>query len=248
MKKIKAIAIILSLSVLGLGLTACEKSHKAVKYSESTYPINTFAIDEASVSVKYENNFYETSDDDYYIPDDDYEVPDPSSNVEITEHDGGEIILQNEDTTTDYEIDGDNVIYKEHTYVNLASIVESINTPCDKNTFINFIVKTANKDTTVSLSLITDQYVGTDTSPFDICLASEAYKSIKEKYGTDVEWYISIEGGKGIYGNGQFMFTVDTKEDIIIDMSEYDSTPSHSEEEQEQNTEEQNTEEQSEDN
>ena len=232
MKKRLLITILLC-SVIGL--TACGDKHDKPTYNASNYPINSFNKDNNTVSVVNQNNFL-TDQEIAEINAQSALNTNEEFDYEYTEPDGGELVLENEDTTTDYEIQEDgSITYKEKTFHGLYNAMQSIEIPYDENTFINFLIKTINaEDTYINVYRQTDELEEFDVSMFEFYKGNSTYNSMIDKYNTEPEWCLDIGLVDGdsvskhtyIYGCSAYVFLLDADNDIVIDMSEYDSTPS----------------------
>jgi len=223
--------IVVSLSITMVMLSACSNEHKGVQYTEKTYPINVFKLDESTVSVTDQGNFLSDAEIEEANRQSQYQQS-TEDNTSHEEPSGGELILENEDTTENYEIDGENIIYNNKKFNNLYTVVNSVELPYDTNTFINFIVKTvepSKEEVMCSVDTNLEPEEEYEIPILDILAETEIYNKLKDKYNEEVAWCITINdygNAINIYGCSSYAFLVDAYNDITVDMSEYDSTPS----------------------
>ena len=219
--------IVVSLSIAMAMLSACSNGHKDVQYTEKTYPINVFELDENTVSVANQGNFLSDAEIEEANRQSQYQQS-TGDNHNHEEPSGGELIIENNDTTENYEIDGENIIYNNKKFNNLYTVVNSIELPYDTNTFINFIVKTVEPSREeVACSVDTDlepeeEY---EIPILDVLAEQAIYQKLKSQYNEEVQWCITINDYGNtitIYGCSSYAFLLDTYNDVVVDMSEYD--------------------------
>ena len=146
-----------------------------------------------------------------------------------------EITLVGEDNSIAYDIiDGADVKYKGILYKNLYTNVNSLNTNYDKNTLINFIIKTYEAK---SSTIYTDAYSdisegeGSDIEAFtldDMLSDSTEYQEVKHKYGESASWLLKLidsETRREVQMYGATSYILVTADGISkeIDMNSYDS-------------------------
>ena len=179
--------------------------------------------------------------------DEDVDVIDPLTIV-------GELKIENTDNTVSYYIDGGSIIYNNITFLNLKDCIDKLELPCDKNTFINFIIKTFTTESgTVSTYYYNDKEVDIDIEslgeastsiPLDDSLSdSEEYLRVKgEHNNVPVNWCLTlidtvnnIEGT--IYGCDKYLMYSGSSKLHTVDMSEYNYTETINVQQQHQETE-----------
>lgn len=224
-QNIKKIYIVSMIGLITIATTACSKTNgnnggKTVQY---------FELDAYSQSL---HNQSSDSQDTQATQDVNTENNEDSSSYSNTL---ALITLVNNDNSQDYTTEGNDIVYKGTRYVNLYNIINSINTNYDKNTLINFIVKTFNaKSDTIYCDLIVDNISDADSDVEEITLDEQIsdvkkYNDAKSQFGENVSWMISLTESsdnsvKQIYGCSKYMLVTSDGIDKEIDMSKYDST------------------------
>lgn len=145
-----------------------------------------------------------------------------------------ELILINNDTSKEYSIiNNSDIYYIGRTYENLYKNINSIGTPFDKNTLINFIIKTYNANESKVYSLVTFEVTpninaeeNNDISFDELLSNNEKYKELKLKYNENIQWELSIHtmGLKNqilMYGCDKYILLVGIDEPLKIDMNTY---------------------------
>lgn len=151
--------------------------------------------------------------------------------------DVGEVQLENTDTSIDYTIEGGDIVYNGIRFVELSTAVNSVSSPYDTNTFINFIIKTySTAESTVNVSYNIDSnttsdsnadtgaYVGLHES---LMADSSDYQHIYNKYGVEADWQLLLDSGKPeelgiLYGCSTYVMYQGVG-NLVIDMNEFDS-------------------------
>lgn len=220
---------VLGLCITVLSLTACSNGHKDVQYTEKTYPINVFELDENTVSLVNQGNFLSDAEIEEANRQSQYQQS-TGDNTSHEEPSGGELVLENEDTTVNYEIDGENIVYNNKKFNNLYTVVNSVELPYDTNTFINFIVKTvepSREEVACSIDTNLEPEEEYEIPILNILEEQSIYQKLKGQYNEEVQWCITINdygNAITIYGCSSYAFLLDTYNDVVIDMSEYDSS------------------------
>lgn len=147
-----------------------------------------------------------------------------------------ELVLINNDTSKDYEIINNNdIIYNGKQFNNLYSSIMNIDMPYDKNTFINFIIKTYTVDdnTIYSYSVYSNEIEQNEnadsfeTTMHEQLSYSQSYLNLCEKYNTEAQWELSIYtlGANNMisfYGCKDFVVLKGTYEKLCIDVETYE--------------------------
>lgn len=198
-----------TLTLLGLGLsiltvagmiTGC--SNTGLKDNDNKYTVKQeFGSD--SSTMKKDNLQYQIEEEQAQEDEETLEnYEDDTINI-------GEIDIVNEDNSIDWEVDGDDIVYKDTRFSGLYKIHDRLQLPCDETTFINFIVKTLHSyDSLIDVHVETSFDENTDTEDTDISIDEalselEDYNAIKESYdNTPATWRIVFNYD----GNSKFMF------------------------------------------
>ena len=161
------------------------------------------------------------------------------SNLDLSNHSDcslAELELIGNDTSQYYAVVNNerDIQFGAVTYIGLNEAVNSIRTPYDKTTFINFIVKTyAPTRNKVVVSFINEE--DPDTVPYgmsigvatDLELNWDGYPYMLTKYGSDATWSLSLYEADtfgrpaSLYGCKDWMIYSGTDGIIQIDMSKY---------------------------
>lgn len=224
MKSVKrANAIMLSLGIILvliglLMLSSCGKKEQTVintpMYSVKEFNLsaNTVKFSEVKPKSNNQNNGNGSS------------PVDTSSTV-------GEITFTGEDNSTNYEVQGDDIIFDYQKFVGLNKCIENITTDLNKTNIINFIVKTYRVkgiDTIYTVLGTIDYSDEYGISPDEELEQYDKYREIKAKYdGDPVTWTIHLADYYGkhsamIYGSNKYILVLGLTSDVSIDMSTYD--------------------------
>lgn len=209
-----------------IATTACSKT----KGNNESKAVQYFELDAYSQSLH--NQSSDSQDTQDTQQDANTENNDDSSSYSNTL---ALITLVNNDNSQDYTAEGNDIVYKGTRYVNLYNVINGINTNYDKNTLINFIVKTFNaKSDTIYCDLIVDNISDADSDVEEITLDEQIsdvkkYNDAKSQFNENVSWMISMTESsdnsvKQIYGCSKYMLVTSDGIDKEIDMSKYDST------------------------
>ena len=202
-KQFKLVIFIMST----LFLVACSNSNS------NNVSINKFEIDKNTISKSsYDSIIEESKYTESYVE----ETPEYSKKDSM---DMAEIYIDGSDDSVDYEVLDSDIIYNGTVYKELNAIADEIESPLDKNTFINFIVKVFNSDSTeVQLMLIDlyadnnkDKIVLENLTPEEIEQIEldgdgddtivnadsfldndETYNTLKRTYGDEIKWNLRI--------------------------------------------------------
>ena len=148
-----------------------------------------------------------------------------------------EVTLENTDSSVNYEIVGDDIIYDGVTFHNLFPAVTAVQTPYDTNTFINFLIKcfdtVGQKDVYAFYSRDEDMLVEGDDAGAPMTTSESAselkgYQEIKDKYNADVTWSLSMNtpdnsNSVTLYGCGSYL-TYQGMKPLTVDMSQFDTS------------------------
>ena len=166
----------------------------------------------------------------------------PESNDEG--HNGGyddtlsEITLIGKDNSKTYTIVADTDIeYRGTVYRNLYKNIQYINTNYDKNTLINFIIKTYKPNSSLIYTVLTNSETDVtdgdiEVVTFDDMLSDIAkYKEVKHKYDEEISWMLQLIDSKTrhevqIFGAKSFILLTTNGVSSDIDMTKYDSSVS----------------------
>lgn len=200
-KQFKLIICIMST----LFLVACSNSNNV--------NINKFEVDKNTISKSsYDSIVEESKYTESYVE----ETPEYSKKDSM---DMAEIYITGSDDSVEYEVLDSDIIYNGTVYKELNTIADEIESPLDRNTFINFIIKVFNSDSTeVQLTLI-DLYVdnnkdkivlenltpeeieqieldedgdGTVVNADSFLDNDETYNTLKRTYGEEIKWNLRI--------------------------------------------------------
>lgn len=216
----KSKIIVLAFICIALTFVGCGKSNE----SDNS---DTYVEIEKDSNTIHKNNVFDIEKDyqeeKQEEKEESYNVVDPSINV-------GELSLQGTDSSVNWEIQGNDVVYNGVRFRDLYNCVQHLDLPCEQNTFINFIVKTLNTTTDVDCGYTNEKEFVYDEESTDIAIDfvledSDVYKKIKEKYdNTPANWTLTIFSGSSnlmIYGCDRYL-VYDGAEDLVtVDMSEY---------------------------
>lgn len=256
--KIRKILCLIAMSVL---LTACSFSGEQEVKERDSSDFNPVDFSIGSDTVKKEDEhiwkFQRNSE----------QLAENSESVDYTEQtDGydsaehiGELVLNGNNTSSDWTVDGDDIVHANRRYYELNSSVQQAQSPYDKNTMINFILEMYEarenevytnyidySNTSTGEELENDDGSENTNMTIDELLeGSSKYLELKEKYNDSATWVIEIctYGGKNkaqIIGCKSFMCLMNTDEDIVIDMndSSVDNAESQDNTEQQQESDE----------
>lgn len=188
-----------------LFLVACSNSNSG--------NLNKFEIDKNTISKSsYDNIIEEIKYTESY----DEETPEYSKKDSM---DMAEMYITGSDDSVNYEVLDSDIIYNGTIYRGLNNIADEIESPLDKNTFINFIIKIFDSDSSeVQLTLI-DLYAnsnedvivlenltpeeaeqlelnedgnGTMINADSFLDNDETYNTLKRTYGEEVKWNLRI--------------------------------------------------------
>lgn len=150
----------------------------------------------------------------------------------------GELVIKGEDKEQSYEIvDNSHIKYKNVLYKNLYTYANQMETPNDKVTFINFIIKTYEPiSDTVTTILVSDsrelsegnnEYSG-DSKGESIkdSLNTDwgGYKALRDRYGEDIKYQLIIFEGASehmamIYSCNKYMLYRGNSSNMTVDMN-----------------------------
>lgn len=223
----KHIKLVVLLGLL-LGLTGCNKI-KLDNSNEETYIAPSFEVDELTVRQNNEWNIKQEITDE------------TEENTVKTEADikvdVGEVQLENTDNSVDYIVEGEDIVYNGVRFKGLNTALNSVASPYDINTFINFVVKTySTTEASVNVTYSIDSeassddgegvgaYIGLHES---LMSDSADYPYIYNKYGVEVDWQILLDSGKNeefgmLYGCNDYVMYQGVG-NLVIDMNEFDS-------------------------
>lgn len=228
MKQKIIIAIIIASSLAGCGsrntidTSGQEKDIiKTFEKDENTKSIVNYAIWNKNIQEKIQENTNEID------------------NMSIGQLENmGELRIEGNDDSVSYEVIGDtDITYNNIIYKNLYTNINNIDSKYDKNTLINFIIKnynatsnviytTLNKESKLELS---DEAEIEEISLDEQLSENIKYKTLKEDYDEPVNWVITLmeaDTNKDVmmFGCYSYIILANINGDVIIDMSEFDST------------------------
>lgn len=217
-------------TLLGLGLsiltvagmiTGC--SNTGLKDNDNKYTVKQeFGSD--SSTMKKDNLQYQIEEEQAQEDEETLEnYEDDTINI-------GEIDIVNEDNSIDWEVDGDDIVYKDTRFNGLYKIHDRLQLPCDETTFINFIVKTLHAySTLIDVHVDTSFDENTDIENTDISIDEalselEDYNAIKERYdNTPATWRIVFyynENSKYMFGSSKYIIYNGSGDLITVDMDQ----------------------------
>lgn len=236
---------IASISLAGVMMfTGCNSS-KNTESNNDSLGIVRFGVDSLSERINRETSRLEddTSENPYDTVLDsiaqttsstrkDNKTPEEveETNRDTTDKTFNELKITGKDTSKLYKKSGEDIIFNNVKYEGLASIVDTIEVPCDKRTFINFIVKTYNAESENVNIIFSEDYSRTESS-LSSTLDEEfrevwtGYSDILKKYGTPVMWLIRLDDGVStsvLYGNKDYLIYKGKNGNLEINMSFYD--------------------------
>lgn len=228
-------ALITMILISTISLVACDKvSDIKLNNTEkdNEYIVTDFKPDNKTIKNEYEWTFKEERQKEDNLDED------TASTEENVKVDTSEIKLVNTDESTDFTIENEDVIYKDTRFKGLNTAIDSIEIPYDKNTFINFIVKTFNTDSAeIAVTLNIEDYTqeaelsegeGQYFSLHENLLGeSSEYKAIFDKYNEKVAWMMMLIDNETdttgvLYGNKYYLIYRGIGE-INLDMNEFNS-------------------------
>lgn len=213
----------LSLSILTVTgmITGC--SNTGLKDNDNKYTVKQeFGSD--SNTMKKDNLQYQIEEEQAQEDEETLEnYEDDTINI-------GEIDIVNEDTSIDWEVDGDDIVYKDTRFNGLYKIHDRLQLPCDETTFINFIVKTLHGyGSLIDVHVETSFDENTDTEDTDISIDEalselEDYNAIKESYdNTPATWRIVFNydgNSKFMFGSSKYIIYNGSGDLITVDMDQ----------------------------
>lgn len=146
-----------------------------------------------------------------------------------------EIKLTGKDESIEYSIvEGTDVKYNNTLYKNLYTNVYSLNTNYDKNTLINFIIKTYEAKSELIYTVVyTDSTEGEESDIQSITLDEmlsdcSKYEELKHKYGEEAYWMLQLIDSETrleveMYGATSYILVTADGVSEEIDMTKYDS-------------------------
>ena len=203
-------------------LTGCGDTQdvSGIKYTPTKFSVDANIIrdkDESRLMKEIHNSNFERPKEEY------------KGDIGI-----GEITIDETGTAPMYEISGADIIYEDTTYVGLYDIVNNIQIPYNRESFINFLITSYDipNETQVFSSLTKyDNIYNEDAESVDISVDEEfsghtRYNELKAKYGESATWELSLYtyGGNNrvfICGCSKYTFVVNVDSDISIKMQDY---------------------------
>lgn len=260
----RSIVKVAVVSVMMTMLTACsfEGEQKVSEENTSFNPVD-FSIGSDTVSKKDEHIWkFQRENEQTVESTESVDYTEKTDGYDSTEH-VGELVLDGNDKSSDWKVDGDDIIYANRRYHELNLSVQKAQSPYDKNTMINFILKMYEaKENEIYTNFVDYSSTNTDeeieneegaentNATIDELLSNSAkYLELKEKYNDSATWVIEIctYGGKNkaeIIGCKSFTCLVNTDEDVVIDMNNDATSSNESQddnEQQQQDTTEEDT-------
>lgn len=244
----KKICIVLMLTALLVGVTACSKNSNTI---ETTIAQTKFELNNKTISVFDYKEPVDTSSNSK----DDADIPIPYNNTDTYV---SEMILVGEDRSSEYIIDGEDIVYKDNRFIGLATIIESLEQPYSKNNLINLIIKSykypkgdiyCRLEKNENTSDDTEEGVGSSVTLSDMLYGMNGYYSVVEKYEKGVSWRLLVcdsynRSYINLYGCSDYLL-YNGKGEATVYMDVYEpynyeeSTPESVSEEQESVSEEQ---------
>lgn len=223
--KRKSLIVTMFLSTL---LCGCTNSHSKITVKTFEKDDNTLTREAASAWIVNENTT--TTEESEGLTEERHD-----NGIEIHERDNlvGELILNNNDNSVDYQlINGYDIEYNGRVYHGLYEAATRLDMPYSSNTFINFVLKTYNTSANVIFVIYSSDLDKKDDdvaiSAYDEAKDLIGYDRIASKYGEDINWYISIherldKNAATLYGCSKYIIYQGNNEGVTIDMSKYDS-------------------------
>ena len=223
----KKIWLLVMLMIL-VTLTACENIKLDNNSDKDIYLAPSFEVDNMTVRQNNEWNIKQEIQEEI-----DESTVKTEQDIKV---DVGEIQLENTDTSVDYVIDGNDILYNNIRFKGLNNAINSVTTPYDTNTFINFIVKTystSEPDVLVNYNIddggdIVEEGIGESFTLHESLMADSVdYQIIYNKYGEKAYWQIILDSGKTeefgmLYGCKSYVMYQGSG-NLVIDMNEFDS-------------------------
>lgn len=215
------LCITLLLSSCGI---ASSNNNKIIQYFEKdiyTQKVDTLKASETDMTTSEEN--YNTDKNNSHTDADGYD----STLAEIT--------LVGNDSSIAYDIiDNTDIKYRGILYKNLYTNINSLSTDYDKNTLINFIIKTYKAKSSLIYTVVyTDEAESEDSDIEAITLDDmlsdcDQYEITKNKYNETVSWMLQLIDSETrqevqMYGATSYILVTSDGISKEIDMTEYDS-------------------------
>jgi hypothetical protein len=227
MRKSVVIGMIAVLCLTGCGSTKIGGSSSNSEYKPATFEVDDSTIRNEVYDYIEENNKIEEAEKEQEAIQEAIQqtVVDPNITV-------GELAISNQDTSEDFEISGDDIIYNGITYKGLNEALNHMEYPTDRTTFINFILKTFNQTTNnvVYCNCVNDveEDLKEDSTNLDIDVQldeSEVYRQIKAAHNNEPAiWTLSIWSditAGSIYGCSEYLIYNGTDSLYEVDMSQF---------------------------
>lgn len=218
---IKKYLFIFAISLLLVGCSKTETVIKQIDYKAPTFELDSKSIRKEDVSstkdVEYSFQNGNTHDNIIYR--------------------ASEIKLIGSDTSTNYIIDGTDIVYNNIRFKELYSLVNEIEYPYETNNLLNFIIKTFNSygNTEVTVELYRDNMEDVEVSVdggapltmHDSLSGYDGYIQISNKYNDVAVWNLSLYVGNkehlaSLYGCKSFILYNGT-DTLEVDMTKFDS-------------------------
>ena len=117
--------------ITSVNLVACSELNLNIDKAD-VYLAPSFEVDKLTVRQNNEWNIRQELE----IDDNDSVPTEQDIKVDV-----GEVQLDNNDNSVDYQVEGEDIIYNGVRYKGLYTAINSVTYPYDTNTFINFITK-----------------------------------------------------------------------------------------------------------
>lgn len=214
------LSIICALSIF---LTGCGKEEK------SEYRVMKY-FEKDSYTQKVSNRALLEDNEGSDKPDDEEDKHNSGYDETLSE-----IKLTGKDESIEYSIvEGTDVKYNNILYKNLYTNVYSLNTNYDKNTLINFIIKTYEAKSDLIYTVVyTDSTEGEESDIQSITLDEmlsdcSKYEELKHKYGEKAYWMLQLIDSETrleveMYGATSYILVTADGVSEEIDMTKYDS-------------------------
>lgn len=171
-----------------------------------------------------------------------------------------EITLVGDDNSVAYEIvDGTDIKYNGILFKNLYTNINSIDTNYNRNTLINFIIKTYNANSSLIYTFLTKDEIDAEDSDVQSTTLDELidyvpnYQIAKNNHGEAVTWMLTLTDSETrsevqMYGCNSYIILTSDGNNTEVDMTTYDSGVIKSETTGVDNVTEENTTESAEEN
>lgn len=224
MRNKELITIIAIISLVGL--TAC--SSPSTANTEISESINTFEPNDFTIH-KSDESILKSGDPEQQKR----ETLDSEAEANMKEDEEnrahyGELVLKGDDSSRDYDVvNNRDIQYHDKLYKNLYYNINKIETKYNKNTLINFIIKTyKSESSTIYTELDQSDYSKPNEDGFDIddSIDSNVYEKLKDKYSEKATWILYLRDSETgeqhmIFGAKNYMLAEQSQNYYEVDMN-----------------------------